>query len=266
MEVGDRVAVYFYQPCRSCYFCVSGLETSCENQKGQIGFTSHGAYAEYLCAPAINVAKLAPQVSFAEGAIIADAIATTVQGLKNRANLRAHEAVLVVGTGGLGLHAIQVAKLCGAAVIAVDEEERKLGLAKSVGADLAFNVRDKNLVAKVRAATDGLGVHVAVDLVGRRSTAAICIAAARSGGRLLVLGYDTDGFIEVPSAQLVIRQLSLIGSRATTLQSFREAVDLVNRGLIRPIVTDHFQLEQANDVLERLGTSGFDGRAVLHLD
>lgn len=266
LSIGDRVAVYFYRSCGSCFFCRTGLDTSCENQKGQIGFTAHGAYAEYLLVPATNVARLAPSVSYAEGAIIADAIATTVQGLKKRAQLQAGETVLVVGIGGLGLHAVQVASLMGARVIAVDRDDAKLQLAATLGADLTFNANASDLATTIRSAASGIGVDITVDLVGRTSTTALCIAAARSGGRLLVLGYDTSCTVEVPSAELVIRQLSLIGSRATTLGSFREAVSLVNSGQIKPVVTDHFRLEDANKVLEMLGEGKFMGRAVMHVD
>lgn len=266
LSVGDRVAVYFYRPCRSCLFCLSGLETSCENQQGQIGFTANGGYAEYLVAPAINVARLAPHVSFAEGAIVADAIATTLQGLKNRVGLRAGETVLVVGCGGLGLHAVQVARLFGAQVIAVDRDPGKLEHATGLGADVTLDAAAGDLVASIRAAANGLGAEVTVDLVGNAGTVALCTAAARSGGRLLLLGYDSAATVAVASADIVIRQLSLVGSRAATLQSFREAVDLVNRGLIKPVVTDHFRLEEANDVLERLDRGAFVGRAVMHVE
>lgn len=260
---GDRVAVYFYLPCGRCRFCRTGEETLCERVR-QFGFNLPGGMAQYMVVPDTHVARLADHVPFEQGAIIADAVATPVHGLRNRAGLRMGETVLVVGSGGLGLHAIQAARLGGARVLAVDRVPEKLELARQAGADEVFLTSRPHLEQALREASGG-GVDLAVDFVGRPESLRLAVGALRRGGRLLMVGYLPDTELAVPTGEVVLRQLTILGVRAAPLQSFRETVQLVNEGRLRPMVTDRFDLEQANEALRRLEQGSLLGRAVLHV-
>lgn len=266
VAVGDRVAVHFYVPCKACFFCRKGLETSCESLVAQLGFTADGAYAQYVKVPAENVARLDDAIPFEEGAVVADAIATTVQGLRDRVGVQMGETVLIVGAGGLGLHAIQVARLGGANVIAVDRATEKLELARKVGADVTIDAVTEDAETRVMAETGMRGVDVAVDLVGSQSAGQTCFRSLRSGGRMLVLGYRPGVDLPVPATDLVAKQLSIIGSRAASIQTFKETVKLVNDGRIKPIVTRRFPLEEANAALEHLQGNDVLGRGVLVME
>lgn len=260
---GDRVAVYFYLPCGRCRACRTGEDTSCDDAR-QIGFNLPGAMAEYLVVPEQNAVRIAPHVPFEGAAVIADAIATAVHGLRERAALKMGETALVIGAGGLGLHAVQVARLAGARVLAVDQVPEKLEMARQLGADGVFSIRTGRVVEQVLDAAGG-PVDLVAEFVGKPETMGLAAAVLRKGGRLLMIGYQPGVELAIPTTEVVLRNLSILGSRASPLQTFRETVRLVNEGKIRPIVTDRYSLEQANEALERLKSGGLLGRAVLSL-
>ena len=120
LRAGDRVAVYFYVTCGQCRYCRTGQDSLCIKPKGQVGFHLNGGLAEFLKVPAANVLPIGDVLSFAQAAVLADAVATPYQALVDKARLQRDEVLVVVGAGGLGLHAIQIAKVLGARVIAVD--------------------------------------------------------------------------------------------------------------------------------------------------
>lgn len=258
---GDHVAVYFYLPCGRCRACRTGEDTLCESVR-QVGFNVPGAMAEYLVVPEANVVRIGRHVPFEEAAVIADAVATTVHGLRERAGLKVGESVLVIGAGGLGMHAIQVAKLGGARVVAVDQVPEKLELARQVGADAAFLIQSERVEEQVMEAAGG-PLDLVVELVARPATMGLAARVLRKGGRLLMIGYQPGVDLAIPTADVVLRNLTILGSRASPLQSFRETVRLVEEGRIRPIVTHRYRLEDANEALERLRAGALLGRAVL---
>jgi len=258
---GDRVVLYFYLNCGTCWACRSGEDTLCENVR-QVGFNVPGGMAQYVVVPHTHAVPLAAQVPFHQAAIVADAVATVVHGIRNRAALRVGETVLVVGAGGLGLHAIQVAKLGGARVVAVDRVPEKLDLARQAGADAVF-LSDQPELERAIAQAAGAPIDLAVDFVARPSSLRLAASCLRKGGRLLLVGYLSDTEVSIPTGDVVLRQLSILGVRAAPLQSFREAVRWVNEGRLRPVVTDRFSLEQANEALARLQNGQLLGRAVL---
>ncbi|WP_324669419.1 alcohol dehydrogenase catalytic domain-containing protein [Geochorda subterranea] len=258
---GDHVALHIYLPCGRCRACWAGDETLCDSVR-QLGFNLPGAMAEYVVVPEINAVRIGQHVPLEEAAIIADAVATTVHGLRERAGLRVGETVLVIGAGGLGLHAIQVARLGGARVLAVDQAPDKLELARKVGADDAFLIQSEHAAKQVLAAAGG-PVDLVVELVAKPVTMSLAAAVLRTGGRLLMIGYQPGVDVAIPTPDVVLRNLSIIGSTASSLLSFRESVRLVEQGKIRPVVTDRYRLEEANEALERLKRGGILGRAVL---
>ena len=117
VKPGDRVACHFYLTCKACRFCRSGRETLCENFAGNVGLACDGGYAEYMAVPALNLCHLPKEISFVEGSIISDAIATPYHVCRAEAQVGPGDDVLVVGAGGgVGIHAVQMAKLCGGRV------------------------------------------------------------------------------------------------------------------------------------------------------
>src|SRR5512143_3478255 len=118
-RVGDRVTCTLYLTCGKCRYCLTGRETICADFKGYVGIHTPGAYAEFTTVPESNLVKLPDSISFADGSLIANAIGTPYHALTKRARLQAGERIIITGAGGgVGIHALQLARMMGAFVMA----------------------------------------------------------------------------------------------------------------------------------------------------
>ncbi|MFC2002127.1 alcohol dehydrogenase catalytic domain-containing protein, partial [Chloroflexota bacterium] len=260
----DRVTVSYYLLCGHCRFCVTGRETLCENLGGHIGVTIDGGYAEYMKVPARNVVRIPDGVGFAEAGITADAIATPWHVAKERAKVKPNDNVLVVGAGGgVGIHMVQVAKIFGARVIGVDVSDEKLAVVKQYGADEVINITGKNLADEVKKLTDGKGVDAAVDLVGVKATIEGAIDSLAVAGTMVAVGVWPGTTIEMNPRQLTAKEIVLTGNRYATRQEIRESLELVRRGVVRPVLLNTFPLEQANKAHQLIDEMKLTGRAAL---
>src|SRR5512145_765903 len=151
VAVGERVVCHFYLTCGSCRFCRSGRETLCTAFRGFVGQASDGGYAEYMALPARNVTPIPAGVSDVDAAIASDAIATPYHACREEARVGPGDTVLIVGAGGgVGIHGVQMAKLCGGWVVGADITDDKLDAAKAAGADAVVDGRASDLAAQVR--------------------------------------------------------------------------------------------------------------------
>ena len=141
LQSGDHVTIYPTQSCGFCDYCRLGQENYCLTAP-RSGFEVDGGFSEYLRVPQRNAVKIDAQVSWEAAAIIPDALASTYHATMQRGRIQAGETVVVVGLGGLGIHALQMALIMGANVIAVDIETDKLNAAKE------FNPKEHNNEAK----------------------------------------------------------------------------------------------------------------------
>ena len=176
------------------------------------------------------------------------------------------EPVVIVGVGGLGIHAVQIAHLMGARVIAVDVAPEKLEAAESFGADATINGREQDLPAQVKELTGGMGADLVVEAAGGDSVTKVLtesVSCLKLGGRLLVLGYTYGQPFSVDSADLIYGQCSILGTRASRLQDVVEVARLVEQDRIKPVVSATFPLGEANKALEVLQKSSPLGRIVL---
>ena len=161
-QVGDRAVVYMYMSCGQCDYCLTGRENLCSNRRGFFGFDRDGGFAEYALIPEANVVLLPEGIPFEEAAILGDAVATSWHAVRTQADVRPAQTLVVVGLGGLGLHAIQCGRACGAQVIAVDSVQSKLNMATENGAQYALNASSGDFVQEVRAITGGKGADAVV--------------------------------------------------------------------------------------------------------
>ena len=180
---GNRVIIYYYLTCGDCRWCDIGREDLCDNHAGYVGRQIDGGLAEYMKLPARNLCHIPPEVSYVDGAVAADAIATPMHVLQERARLRASETVLIVGAGGgVGIHMVQMARALAGRVIAVDISDDKLGLARDVGADETINASKMAFDEEARRLTGGRGVDVVVELVGTSETMKASVRSLGKGG------------------------------------------------------------------------------------
>ncbi len=259
---GDRVCVYFYVTCGNCEYCRVGREDLCINVE-LIGFHIDGGYADYLKVPARNIVKIPQEISYEEASILPDAVCTSLHALRERAKLKAGDDLLIMGTGGVGLHAVQIGKLCGARVITVDIVKERLQMAQEAGAEKSINSKEEDVVETVKELTKGRGVDVVLEVVGYPETVDISIECLKRGGKIILVGYSPERKFSAYPLNFVLNELEILGSRASTRQELHDTVNLVQAGKIKPIVTDTFSLEEANQLHKKLKAGGFRGRAVL---
>ena len=263
LRPADHVTIYPTQGCGFCDACRTGLENLCLRAP-RTGFEADGGFAEYLVTNARNAVKIDPSVPFEEAAVLPDAVAATYHGLMRRAKVKAGETVVVIGVGGLGIHALQVAQIAGARVIASDVVREKLRAAERFGAEVVDG--ERAVPTLVKELTDGQGADVVVECVSGGAVPEVLKQSTeclRIGGRLVVLGYAYGQPLTVDSADLIYGQWSILGSRASTLQDVVEVARLVEQGLLKPVVSERFALEKANEALAFLRESSPVGRVVL---
>ncbi len=264
-RVGDRVVPNIFFTCGYCFYCRTNRETQCENLDGILGVLKHwGGYGEYFRVPERQLFHLPPEISFAEGAVIADAVVTAVHAVK-RGRVAPDEKVIVIGIGGCGAAVAQICKSYGAYVIGVDVADSKLNHAIALGVDEAVNAVQDDLPEVVRELTDGKGAHCIIDTVGNEETLTLGTNSLRRGGRVVILGYTQERYPLDPR-QVAVLELEIIGTRSGGRQSTTEAIRLVANPAWKPIVTNLFPIEDVNQALATMRAGEALGRIVLTFD
>ncbi|MDQ7842237.1 MAG: alcohol dehydrogenase catalytic domain-containing protein [Armatimonadota bacterium] len=265
LPVGQRVVVFNYWGCGRCPHCLAGEENLCDALRGWVGFTTPGGLQEYLTVPEGYLLPLPPNVTDPQGAAMSCALGTGYRAVVTRGAVRAGETVVVIGTGGVGLHALQFARAAGARTVAVDVGQAQLAAARQVGADLA--VRPEEASGVSREVTGGRGADLVVDCVGSGASTALAVGLVRKGGRMVLVGYTTDEAHQptIPTDQIVLREVSIIGSRYLTRPELARAIDLVGRGLVRPVISEVLELAEVNTALQRIREGRAAGRVVVRV-
>jgi len=260
---GDRVTSTLYLTCGRCRYCLTGRETICADFKGYVGIHTPGAYAEYTTIPAVNLIKISETISFPQGSVIANAIGTPYHALTKRARLQPGERIIVTGAGGgVGSHAIQLAKMMGAFVMAVDIGEEKLSLTRELGADVVFDASTGDFSETAREWTSDEGVDVVIELVGTR-TFDSSIKSLSRGGRMVIVGSHTGTELKASPQAMIANEWEILGSRNVTKRELAEVVNLVAAGKVKPIVTGTYPLEEAEALHQKLRRQEIVGRVVL---
>jgi propanol-preferring alcohol dehydrogenase len=262
LSPGDRVVAYVYLSCGHCQPCRDGEDSMCRNLGGYLSVHCDGGYAPFVVLPSRNLLPLAESIPATQAAAIPDAIASPWHMVRTRAQVHVGDRVAVIGAGGgLGVHMIQIAQLLGAQVAGLEKEEAKLSMIAELGAK-PIGVGSFDELDASRLWADG-GPTVVVDLVGREESLSWGLGALAPGGRMVVLTTFRDVDFPVEPREMVIRQLSLLGSRYTSKAEVMEVSELVEDGLIRPVVTRIVSPEGVPDVHRSLRDGTLVGRAAL---
>ena len=262
---GDRVAtVQRFHICGACRYCRTGRETLCPERKftGDLGMV--GGYAEYVAIEDDNVAPVPEGVPLQEAAIVACAIGTILNAIREIGKLQPGETALVTGAGGgLGMHAVQLARLAGALVIAQTTSREKADQIRGLGAHTVIvHARGEDFSGAVKKATGGAGVDVAIDNVGSQLFEPIRRSMG-IGGRWIMIGQLTGEFVPFNPAQLFLKNVSMLSATSTTRKQLEDCLALVARGVIKPIVSLALPLEQAARAHELVESGKSAGRVVL---
>jgi len=228
-QPGDRVASFGQVTCGRCPACLTGASNRCR-RPAVLGMARQGGFAERIALPPGCLIPLPDSVPSPIGAIASDAIATPLHALWTVGRLRAGETVVVIGAGGLGLHAIQLARLAGAAcVVAVDPSEPARKAALATGADAVFDPGAEEGPARTLRKL-APGATLVLECVGRSETVELGLGVLAPGGRLVVVGVGVDRPRLPPLAQFIGAEFCVQGSFGSTLAEIETVLDLVERG------------------------------------
>ncbi|QJD81976.1 alcohol dehydrogenase catalytic domain-containing protein [Cohnella herbarum] len=250
---GDRVALDPQWSCGQCEPCRHGWLNLCENGfifgSSKLKFT-HGAMCEYLAVPQKQLNLLPDQVTFAEGASL-DYVGNAMHAV-NESQSRFGDTFVVIGTGAIGLVAIQIARLRGAGkIIAVGTSPHKLAMAKKFGADRVIHSREENALEVIMEETDGKGAEVVIEAVGVSDTYALAVQAAKRRGKVMALGFASNE-ITIPVQPLLFREVSLIGITGYVFEAAPVLKMIANGKIDVKSITTELPLEEVQKAFEMI--------------
>lgn len=263
IKPGDPVVVHAVLSCGRCEFCLDGRDNLCHTF-GILGAAADGGYAEFVKIPARNLLALPKGLSFDEASTAPVVFLTAWHMLVTRGGLRAGEEVLVLAAGsGVGAASIQIAKLCGARVIAAAGDDEKVKKAKILGADEGVNYQTQPFDETIHDLTRGKGVDMVVDTVGK-DTLAKSLDSLRKEGRVVTCGTTSGPTAEIDFRRLYVTHRSIIGSTMGTRGEFAKVLSLLADGRLKATIDRTFPLEKAAEAQKVLSNRAQFGKLILH--
>jgi L-iditol 2-dehydrogenase len=258
-NVGDRVTFDSTVSCGRCDYCQKGQVNLCDSRM-VLGvscgdYRRHGAFAEYVAVPARILYRLPASISFEHAALI-EAISVGVHAVSRKVPSPT-DHVLVVGCGMIGLLVLQVLRAKGCVdVVAIDVDAGRRALAERLGATRTLDGRDPEIATKVRTLMGERGADVVFEVVGRADTVMTAIRSCRKGGTVILIG-NLNPRVELPLQEVVTRELSLLGSCASSGE-YPECLDLLARGAIdvTPLISATVPLAEGPEWFDRLYRGG----------
>ncbi len=250
---GDPVVIGAGTSCGTCAHCLAGHENLCPDI-GVLGFDRDGAFAEEIIVPDRYLHKIPDGIPFDQAAILADAVSTPYHALRYRGGLQPGETVAVFGCGGLGIHAVALARVLGAGkVVALDVDPGALAHAAQFGAHETIDVRSVKNPGKALKEVTG-GCDLICDFSGHLKNIEESLRALNTGGRVVMVGIGKGALNFNMPQVMIFRQLSVCGSYGCDQRAIPELLDLLGSGrlnLDRSITSRH-PLTEVNDCLENL--------------
>jgi NADPH:quinone reductase-like Zn-dependent oxidoreductase len=263
-KVGQRVLIAPMHFCNRCAKCVAGLQNQCR-QFTVIGNAVDGGNCDFIAVPAVNVIPIPDQLDFKEAASVPLVFVTAWHMLVGRAQIRPGQTVLVLGANsGVGIAAIQIAKMFHTRVITTAGDDRKMERARELGADFVINHYQQKISEEVRKITNFEGVDIVVEHVGK-ATWGESVRSLKAGGTLVTCGATTGPKVDLDLRFLFSRQLSLLGSYMGTMSELHEVLSHVFAGRLKPVIDHTFPLQEIRAAHEYLEKSEMFGKVVLTL-
>lgn len=245
---GDPVAVDLVVGCGRCRHCFRGTENLC-SQISEIGIHRDGAYAESVVVPASCVHRLPNGMDAIAGASV-DPLASAYRGIR-LARLGPDDHVVVIGAGAIGLYALQAAIAHGVATttVLVRRHDARARAAIELGATRVAAVVDGDMIDEVRGVTGGEMATVVIEAAGDPTVLDVALAATRSGGRVILIGVYHRAVDAIDLTPVVRREITVGGTICYTRDDFAASIDLLARGLVRPVVSHELPLSRIDDAL-----------------
>jgi len=267
---GDDVLVYPWIGEGTCPACKAGNENLCDSPKS-LGVFQDGGYAEQVLVPHYKYLVKVSGIDLEPAASLACSGLTAYTAVK-KANMNSPEYLVIIGAGGLGLMGIQIAKaITNAKVICVDLDDKKLDIAKKMGADFVINTNvigsvttgSGNVVQKIISICDNKGADSVIDFVNAPQTAKTGIAILRKRGNLVLVGLF-GGSIDLSLVTIPLKAITIQGAYTGNYSDFVELIELAKKGTIKQVISERYSLNQSNDALENLKQRKIIGRAVIN--
>jgi NADPH:quinone reductase-like Zn-dependent oxidoreductase len=260
---GQRVLLAPMSFCNHCVYCTSGRQNQCA-QFTVLGNRVDGGNCELMAVPAVNVIPIPDSLDFNQAASVPLVFLTAWHMLVGRAAIRLGQTVLVLGAGsGVGIAAIQVAKLFHARVITTAGDEAKLEKALALGADYGINHYKQKISDEVKKITNREGVDMVVEHVGA-ATWDESMKSLRPGGTLMTCGATTGPNASMDLRFVYSRQLSILGSYMGTMGELYDVLGHVFAGRLKPVVDRAFPLKEIRAAHEHMEKSQMFGKIVLN--
>ncbi len=261
---GDRVATIQRVHCGRCDLCRRGRTTLCK-EGVFFGEEIPGGYAEYVVSEEQGLARVPNGIPWEEASICACTIGTAIHVARTRGGVQLDDSVLITGaSGGVGLHAIQVCRLVGARVIAVTSSPNKAARLKEAGADEVIVAPDLKFADAARKLTGGRGVDVALEITGAL-TFDQAMRSLAPAGRLIVVGNLETRPVSFLPGLVILKELEIRGSFATTTAELTESFRLVAEKKVKPVVSKVMPLAEVAKAHQILYDRGVTGRIVLQV-
>jgi 2-desacetyl-2-hydroxyethyl bacteriochlorophyllide A dehydrogenase len=248
LKKGMLVTANPYFNCGTCYACQRGKVNCCESNQ-TMGVQRDGAFSEYITMPIERIYD--GKTLSAQTLALIEPFSIGYHASK-RGNIQPDHHILVIGAGPIGMFAMIAAKLRDAKVYIADVLEKRLSLAKELGADGIINSKEENLSERVQEITSGHGMDVCIEAIGLPQTFLECIEQVCFGGQIILIG---NGKKETTFNHSVLlkKELDVFGSR-NSLFDFQSLIDIVSQGnaTIDPIITHVFSLEHSLEAFDQL--------------
>jgi NADPH:quinone reductase-like Zn-dependent oxidoreductase len=260
--IGTKVCVQPGLSCGTCAPCLGGHDNLCRYYK-ILGEHANGGYCEAICVPEVNLAPYPERLDWAHAAASILPFLTAWQMVVHKARVAPGDTVLVHGAGsGIGVAAIQIAKLYGARVIATASTDDKLARAKALGADVLVNYTDGDFVAECRAQTGKRGVDAVIEHVGGEVFAA-SLRAVRAGGRIVTCGATAGFHPAIDLRHIFFRQVEVLGSTMGSKADLLAVLGHIAAGRLEPVVHQVLPLARAAEAHRILENREAFGKVVL---
>lgn len=247
---GDKVLLPAVYTCGECSYCLQGRSNLCKNFT-MLGNSVNGGFAQYIKVQAKDTLKLPDSINLEESCIIADAISTPYYAIVHRAKVEKNDNVLIIGCGGVGINAVQIASMLGANVIACDINNDKLKIAEELGATIIVNLETQDLKTVLK--NNKIKIDKAFEIIGNPNTIELAYKMLSVGGKLCVIGY-TNQNITINPAKMMFYEQEIIGSCGCPPHIYPEIINLVEKNQINlsKVINNKYPLEKINVAFDEL--------------
>ncbi|MBI4337764.1 MAG: alcohol dehydrogenase catalytic domain-containing protein [Chloroflexi bacterium] len=262
LSPGDRVASILTEPCGNCVHCRTGREHRCLRGVG-IGHGADGGFAQYARVSELALVPLPESVDLQKACVFGCPMGVALHALRDAGGLRAGETALVTGAGGgLGVHAVQLARALGARVLAVTTSEEKVEQLRSLGADEVLFAPDLDFGEVALALTEDYGCHLVLNPLGAIAFKA-CWTALAQFGRMALVGDVQGGTVTISPAEVLFKDARIIGVSGTSRQHLADVARMVQLSRVQPVVSQTFPLEAALEACQAMLEKRTFGRVAL---